>query len=182
MSDRMKRSQSRRRCRKGPARPGALSARGTGGDCAPVVRPRRLRILVVEDEAVSAEALTALLSGQGTCVLKGSAEEGLAELRLAADAGCPFNLVCLDVRLPGMSGLDALRAIRAWESDRGVLLGRGVPVIMTTVCRDPHTVFGAFNSGCEQYLVKPIGAGPLAMALVSLGLPRVKEPEPAGGR
>lgn len=137
---------------------------------------RSLRILVVEDEIVCARTLVSLLKRFGTCRFQPTGEKALAELRTAVAAGQPFDLLCLDVRLPGMSGLDVLKAVRARESEQGIRLGEGVSVIMTTICRDPATVFGAFNSGCEQYLVKPISADAVSRAMVNLGLVGRKRP------
>ena len=129
-----------------------------------------LRILVVEDEFVSARTAVGLFSAYGQCELCTNGPDALKAFENAAGTARPFDLVVLDIRMEGMSGLETLEALRAWESRRGVLLGQGVQVIMTTICHDARTVLGAFNSGCETYLIKPIGAETVAGAMRLLGL------------
>jgi two-component system, chemotaxis family, chemotaxis protein CheY len=149
-------------------RESVLAERRAAGP-APAAAPS-LRILVVQDEFVSARMAVRLLFAHGTCTLCSCAEEALDAYRQASTGGHPFDLTCLDVRMPGMGGLEMLRALRAWEERRGILLGQGVPVIMTTINRAPATVMGAFNSGCEKYLLRPLSVEGLRGALEELGL------------
>jgi two-component system chemotaxis response regulator CheY len=134
------------------------------------VSTKTLRVLVAEDEPVSARTIVTLLERYGQCQLTARGLDAIDALRAAHAAGQPFDLLCLDVRMPGLSGMDVLKAVRQWEQDRGVPLSKGVPVIMTTVCHDPDTVLGAFNSGCEKYLVKPIAGDKLARIMSELNL------------
>jgi len=130
----------------------------------------KLRILVVEDEFVSARALAGLLRRYGACEFATRGGAAIDLLEKAQHDGHPFDLVCMDNIMPGLTGVEVLEVIRGWEQRRGVLLGKGVPVIMTTICNDPQTVLGAFNSGCESYLIKPVSAESLAKVLADLGL------------
>jgi len=130
----------------------------------------QLRILVVEDEFVSARALAGLLRPYGACEFATRGGAAIDLLEKAQHAGRPFDLVCMDNIMPGLTGVEVLEVIRGWEARRGVLLGKGVPVIMTTICNDPQTVLGAFNSGCESYLIKPVSAESLAKVLAELRL------------
>jgi len=56
--------------------------------------------------------------------------EALERFGGALDAAEPFDLVCLDIRMPGMDGQQALRAIRRLEMERGTPIGGEVKALM----------------------------------------------------
>jgi two-component system alkaline phosphatase synthesis response regulator PhoP len=100
------------------------------------------RILVVEDETPIAEAVGYALRGAGYEVdIVGDGNDGLAATR-----DRPFDLMVLDLMLPGLSGLDVCRAVRA-ESD--------LPIVMLTA-RDGELdrVLG-LEIGADDYVTKP---------------------------
>ena len=102
-----------------------------------------MRQLVVEDNDRLAEALTSLLRGEGHAVdLVSSGED--ADATLAAE---PFDLVILDLGLPGMDGLDVLRRLRDRRTETAVL-------ILTSRGALDDRVKG-LNLGADDYLTKP---------------------------
>lgn len=102
-----------------------------------------MNVLVVDDEPSICWGFKQLLGQEGFQVLTaGSAEAGL-ELAKKNSLG----LVLLDVRLPGMSGLDALRAFRDSTSD--------APIIVMTAFGDLETAVKAVEQGASDYLNKP---------------------------
>ena len=115
-----------------------------------------MKILIVEDEASSRHLLKSLLSGYGECELAEDGHIAVDMFRKAIDAKAAYNLVCLDIKLPTMDGMEVLRTIRRIETENGVLIGDGVKIIMTTALSDHKKVIEAFNEQCEVYLVKPI--------------------------
>jgi signal transduction histidine kinase/ActR/RegA family two-component response regulator len=80
-----------------------------------------LRILVVDDEPMVAEAVTRLLSSQGHHVI--SATDGTTALRRYCEQ--PFDLVISDVVMPGMNGTEFVKRLRAIEPDVRVLIMTG---------------------------------------------------------
>ncbi|MBN9608578.1 MAG: response regulator transcription factor [Actinobacteria bacterium] len=102
----------------------------------------RARILVVDDDPALAEMLTIVLRGEGfdsAIVRDGSrALDAFREVRP--------DLVLLDLMLPGLSGLDVCKQIRA-ES--------GVPIIMLTAKTDTVDVVLGLESGADDYVMKP---------------------------
>jgi CheY-like chemotaxis protein len=60
------------------------------------------------------------------------------------------DLVLLDVTMPGLSGLETVRRLRARSETRSV------PVVLVTAREDARTIEDGFASGCDDYLVKPI--------------------------
>jgi DNA-binding response OmpR family regulator len=106
------------------------------------VRVAVAAILVVEDELKVAEALQAGLQLEGyDVVLARTGEEGL---RAAAGA---FDLVVLDLMLPGCGGIDALKRIRA--------RGSAVPVLVLTARDTIDDRVEGLDAGADDYLIKP---------------------------
>ena len=104
---------------------------------------QRAAILVVDDEQPFRDVLCGVLRKQGHKVDgTGSAEDGLA---LAEKKG--YDLVVCDLRLPAMSGLDLLRALREKAPD--------VRFIMITAYGDIETAVEAVKLGAVDYLTKP---------------------------
>ena len=105
---------------------------------------RQRSILVVDDEAAQRHLLGSFLQSLGFCVTEAaSAEEALAAIRHAAP-----DMVLLDVRLPGMSGIEALGEIRRIAAD--------LPVLLITAFADLRQAVAAMKSGADDYLSKPI--------------------------
>jgi DNA-binding response OmpR family regulator len=113
------------------------------------------RILVVEDETPIAEAVGYALREAGYDVdIVGDGNEGLAASRER-----PFDLMVLDLMLPGLAGLDVCRAIRA-ESD--------LPIVMLTA-RDGEVdrVLG-LEIGADDYVTKPFSVAELVSRVRAL--------------
>ena len=132
-----------------------------------------MRTLVVDDDATCRMLLEKVLSKYGEAVSVDGGAAALERLREGLMTGKRFDLVCLDIMMPGLDGQEVLRKIRKQEEERGVLGNDGVKVIMTTALSDRSNVFQAFKSQCEAYLVKPIDTAQLKKHLIELGL--VKE-------
>jgi DNA-binding response OmpR family regulator len=106
------------------------------------VRVAVAAILVVEDELKVAEALQAGLQLEGyDVVLARTGEEGL---RAAAGA---FDLVVLDLMLPGCDGIDVLKRIRT--------RGSAVPVLVLTARDTIDDRVEGLDAGADDYLIKP---------------------------
>ncbi|MHB8762913.1 MAG: ATP-binding protein [Deferrisomatales bacterium] len=119
--------------------------------------PTELRILVAEDEPVNREVAVALLQHRGwrvTAVADGSAavEAWLAE---------PFDLVLMDVQMPGLDGFAATRLIRQREGPGGAR----VPIVGLTA----HALKGdrerCLAAGMDDYLAKPVAPETLYAAV-----------------
>lgn len=102
-----------------------------------------MRLLVVEDNDRLAESLTSLLRGEGHAVDRVASGED-ADATLAAEA---FDLVILDLGLPGMDGMDVLRRMRDRRTETAVL-------ILTSRGALDDRVKG-LNLGADDYLTKP---------------------------
>jgi two-component system KDP operon response regulator KdpE len=100
------------------------------------------RILVVDDEPQIRRVMRVTLSGAGHLVVEArSGEEALEKLRVER-----FELVLLDVNLPGISGIETCRRIRV-QSD--------VLVMMLTVRNTNQDAVSALDAGADDYITKP---------------------------
>jgi sigma-B regulation protein RsbU (phosphoserine phosphatase) len=104
------------------------------------------RVLVVDDQEGNREVLSRHLTRQGlNSEVAGSGEEGLAKL---ADGS--YDLVLLDVLMPGLSGLETLQRMKSDESLKHI------PVLMISALGELDTVCQCIEAGAEDYLAKPI--------------------------
>jgi len=112
------------------------------------------RVLVVDDDTLMRELLKALLRDEGFTVA-GEAKDGLSALALVERVRP--DLVCLDVNMPGMSGIDVLKAIKArCESCR---------IVMISGDASMATVREAVGYGAAGFIVKPFKAGRVGASL-----------------
>ncbi|MDR3045599.1 MAG: response regulator [Desulfovibrio sp.] len=129
-----------------------------------------MRALIVEDDTLSARVLHLTLHTHFETVCADDAEGSFAAYIQALDGDAPFDVVLLDLMLPGESGLTVLERIRTVETERG--LSR-VPVLVTTAVTDINIALRAFEQGhISAYLVKPLDFDRLLAELRTLGLIR----------
>jgi two-component system, NarL family, nitrate/nitrite response regulator NarL len=121
-----------------------------------------MRIVVVEDDSRyrrSLELLFGAAPGFSLASSYSSAEGALGDLRRAvADGRRPgWDLLLLDLDLPGLKGIDAARMLKA--------IWRELPVIVLTVFEEPGTIVRAICAGADGYLLKKISAPELLAQL-----------------
>ena len=137
---------------------------------APAASPaRRLRLLVVDDDAVDRLAVRRAVRQAGIDAAVEEAEDGaeaLGAVRAAAAAGAPFDCVLLDYQMPGTTGLEVLRALRggaggtphAGAPNANVpnehAPAADVPVVMLTGQSDPETAVALIKAGAADFLPK----------------------------
>jgi len=101
------------------------------------------KILIVDDEATIRESLKESLLAEGyDAEIAESGEEALAKTH-----GTVYDLVVTDLRLPGVSGLEILQALRNQGND--------TPVIMMTAYGDVDTAVSAMRNGAYDFIPKP---------------------------
>ena len=124
------------------------------------------RILIVDDDHGQRSLLETFLRGRGYATQ--SAGSGEAALQLLAESH--FDLMISDVRMPGMSGLETLRRVRASHP--------ALPVLLVTAFADIRSAVTAMRDGALNYLAKPIDLDELLNS-VRLALNPGAAPAPA---
>jgi two-component system chemotaxis response regulator CheY len=116
-----------------------------------------MKFLVAEDDFPSRMALQKMLTAFGECRTANNGLEAVAAYDEAVQQAAPFDLICLDIMMPGMDGKEALRLIRQKEKEANILPRNEVKIIMTTALDTPADIIDAYyRGGCTGYLVKPI--------------------------
>ena len=114
---------------------------------------RRFNVLVVDDEPSLRKVLQTSLTARGFSVEEaGSAEQALD---LVPHGG--FDLVLLDINMPGMGGIEACRRIRTLSPELGI--------VMVTVRDAEYDMVQALEAGADDYITKPIRFGELVARL-----------------
>jgi two-component system nitrate/nitrite response regulator NarL len=113
-----------------------------------------MRVLLIDDHALVRRGIEELLQSRGVQVVAsvGSGGEGV---RRAQEL--PADLILLDVKMPGMNGIETLKALRA--------SGVGAPVVMLTMSREDADLSAALRAGAQGYLLKDIEPEDLVPAL-----------------
>jgi two-component system chemotaxis response regulator CheY len=128
-----------------------------------------MKSLVVEDDFTSRKLMQIHLSELGDCYVAVNGKEAVDAVTEALKCKEPYDLICLDIMMPEMDGVEALKEIRRIEKENGIEGLGGVKVIMTTAKGQPEDIIGAFKTGCEAYLIKPIKQAELNAEIEKLG-------------
>ncbi len=113
-----------------------------------------MRVLLIDDHALVRKGIEELLQSRGVQVVAsvGSGEEGVRRAR-----ELQTDLILLDVKMPGMNGVETLKQLRA--------SGVGAPVVMLTMSREDADLSAALRGGAQGYLLKDIEPEELVPAL-----------------
>ncbi|HEX5278011.1 MAG TPA: response regulator [Fluviicoccus sp.] len=106
-----------------------------------------LRILAVDDHPANLKLVCTLLQDMGVETV--AASSGMEAVALARDSA--FDLIFMDIQMPGMSGIDATRAIRQNEAG-----GRKVPIVALTAHALADETELMLREGMNDYLTKPL--------------------------
>jgi len=117
-----------------------------------------MRALVVDDDLIIRIVLEEILSAYAEVHCSVDGKEAVEEYTGAIDRGEAYDLICMDLLMPVMGGIEAIRIIRHEEGLRGRLGERAAKVIVTTAADDNDTISQAFGELCDAYVVKPIDA------------------------
>jgi CheY-like chemotaxis protein len=122
----------------------------------------RLRILLVEDHNETLTALSKLLRLSGHDVQTATS----ADEAMAVCAKCPCDLLVSDIGLPGRSGADLMRDLRAMYPVRGIAM---------TAFGEAHMAEACFEAGFSRHITKPVAFSELLEAIQEVSA------EPASG-
>jgi PAS domain S-box-containing protein len=133
---------------------------------AAAVTPRGLSVLVAEDNEINALLMRSLLTRLGhQVVITTNGEEALESWLAARSAGTPYDLVLMDIQMPGLDGIETTKRIRVNEAQAG----RRTPILALTANTLVEDRYACFEAGMDGFLVKPLDREKLAEALNRLG-------------
>jgi CheY-like chemotaxis protein len=105
-----------------------------------------MNILLVEDDPIDLKLLSAVLQSSGHRVLEeSSAEQALAEIKAYQP-----EVILLDLKLPGMSGLELARRLKQDAATQHI------PIVAITAAAEQFTRDAALAAGCDAYIAKPV--------------------------
>jgi DNA-binding NarL/FixJ family response regulator len=113
------------------------------------------RVLLADDHRLFREGVASLLERTEDIELVGEAATGEEALRLAEELAA--DVVLMDLKMPGMGGIEATRAIVRRSPHTGV--------IVVTMFEDDESVFAALKAGARGYVLKDAGRGELLRAI-----------------
>ena len=116
-----------------------------------------MRVLLVEDDKVTSRALSLFLKTDCSAVVD-AADTGEEALEMARHYD--YDAVLLDLMLPDMEGLEALRRLRA--------SGQAIPVMVLTGLSRPQAKVAAFNAGADDVMTKPFDRSELVARLKAI--------------
>jgi len=116
-----------------------------------------IRVLVADDQALVRAGLSALLDAEPDLEVVGTAADGVEALAMARRL-VP-DVACLDIRMPGMDGIEVTRALCGPGADPAV------PVLVLTTFDLDDYVFGALEAGASGFLLKDAEPGTIAEAV-----------------
>lgn len=119
------------------------------------------RVLIVDDNATNRRVAELILHSVG--VTSASAENG--EIALEILFSQPFDAVLMDMMMPVMDGISAVRALRSREADLGL---RRMPVAMLTANSLPEHIEACCAAGADRHLAKPINPASLLTAVAEM--------------
>ncbi|MBF4582073.1 response regulator transcription factor [Curtobacterium sp. VKM Ac-2865] len=105
-----------------------------------------IRVLVADDQALVRAGISALLGAEEDIEVVGVASDGIEALALARSTRP--DVACLDIRMPGLDGIEVARALCGPDADPAV------PALMLTTFDLDDYVFGALEAGASGFLLK----------------------------
>lgn len=114
-----------------------------------------MKILVVDDELVSRKKMQKILKSLGECEAAEDGRSAVDACRNAWDSSSPFELVILDILMPGMDGTEVLQALRKMEDERATPKDRRAKIFMATSQSDKETILACVQAGCDDFIAKP---------------------------
>lgn len=129
-----------------------------------------MKSLILEDDVHLLKVLIRVMDKYGEYYATDNGADAVRAFDEAMTEGEPFDVVLLDIMLPGMDGYEVLTYIRSIEASHKRDGLDGAKVIMVTALNAAKNIMHAFKENCEAYLTKPYTREQLEATLLSLGI------------
>jgi two-component system chemotaxis response regulator CheY len=129
-----------------------------------------MKILIAEDDYVNRRFLFKFFSQYGDCDMVVNGEEAVTAFMFSLEEDEPYDLICLDIMMPKLDGLKALKMISSIERDNKISQDKASQKFVITALDNVRDVEKAFELGCEVYVTKPINTAKLIEVMKKLKL------------
>ncbi|MBF0607903.1 MAG: response regulator [Candidatus Magnetobacterium sp. LHC-1] len=130
-----------------------------------------MNTLIVDDEPVTTKMLKRLFSRYGMCEVATNGDDAVTFFKDAWHRDRPYDLIIMDVMMPGRTGIEAYEAIREYEQQSSVKKGSEVKIVLMTGMGISRELFNVYKTSCMAYLYKPVDMKELLEVLNRLNLP-----------
>lgn len=130
-----------------------------------------LKCLIVDDDELGRELIVQYLEGIANCDTASNGHEALELFETSLESETPYDLIILDLLMPGMDGYETGSMIRQLEKERAVPATCGVHIIIISSVNTPKEIIQAYMSAqSAAHLNKPVSPEKLRKTLVTLEL------------
>jgi CheY-like chemotaxis protein len=127
-----------------------------------------MHILVAEDDPVGRRVMELFLTPYGQVDTVARGDDALKRFKDSHQKHAPYELIFLDLGIPGKPGLEVLEGIRDFEREHQV--SKTVMVVILTGTNDKNLMAQAAEHGATKYLLKPVAESELLRHLRELGI------------
>lgn len=127
-----------------------------------------MRTLIVDDDFISRKLMLKYLRSYCECDVAVSGDEARTAFQLAWTEKVPYELIYLDIVIPGQNGMEVLKYIREYEAENSIKTA--VKIIMISALDDQNQVKDAYKNDCNSYLIKPINHDKVLSATKDAGV------------
>ncbi len=129
-----------------------------------------MRALIAEDNFTNRRILSRFIQDMFDVDIAADGVEAVEAFKIAYEEGLPYDVIFMDVMMPGKDGLSVVRELREYEAKKGIMGLDGVKVIITSALEGSKDILKAFKAGCEAYIVKPYSRYQIMDKLTELGV------------
>jgi two-component system chemotaxis response regulator CheY len=129
-----------------------------------------MKTLIVDDNIVNRSSIQKVIEDMGVNESAVNGQDAIEMFKLHLVHSRPFDLVLLDIVMPGMDGIKVLKALRDIEDEHKVKQSNRSKILMVTSHSHKDVVLAALKSGCDGYIVKPFRRDVLVKKLKELNM------------
>jgi two-component system chemotaxis response regulator CheY len=129
-----------------------------------------MKILIVEDDNDSRRYIHKILSDYGKCDLTVDGIEAIEAFLMALDENEPYDLLCIDIMMPKVNGLKAIKITKDIERQKGVKGNNRTKIVVISALTDKSLIEQCMQYGYDRYIVKPYDVDEVINTLQELNL------------
>jgi DNA-binding NarL/FixJ family response regulator len=116
-----------------------------------------INVLIADDHAIVRIGLRKILQAQRDIIVIGEAADGQEAISSAMNRDQHCDLIIMDVAMPGINGIDAIRTIREYLKE--------IKILILSMYDTPEHIFRAFHAGADGYLLKGVAGDEIVTAI-----------------